>query len=426
MRKHVTLPYGESHIGIVVEADRFGGVYSPNAAEALNDPAAALHGELRNDYCSRFLRDITARAASSKHLKTVIVINDYTRFTPVRFVLPSLLDELNRCGIPDGSITIVVALGTHRPETEAEFITAAGEQVLNRMGFVNPLIDEPDRLVSFGRTASGVEVCINRDYVEADIRIAVGSIIPHGAVGFSGGAKLMYPGIAGRKTIEQFHLAANGNALNYTGNLESPIRLEIEKLAGMVGLDLLVNLVLNAEGDIAHITAGHFVTAHRRGADLSRRIYGVALASEARIMVASSFHADTDFWQAAKCVFNCQAVVANGGWLIVVTPCPEGIPPEHASYDKFIGMSSEVLREKIEKKQVPDLITAAPAMCMARFRERINIGIVSSGLTAKQVARMGFHHFVSVEEAIEAAIRSVGQSKIAFVTHGGVTFPYVE
>jgi nickel-dependent lactate racemase len=92
-----------------------------------------------------------------------------------------------------------------------------------------------------------VEVWVNRDYAEADFKVAVGTILPHGAVGFSGGAKLTYPGISGRKTVESFHVAANSDPENRAGRLDSPIGAEIEKLVELVGLDLLINLVIDPD-----------------------------------------------------------------------------------------------------------------------------------------------------------------------------------
>jgi nickel-dependent lactate racemase len=268
-------------------------------------------------------------------------------------------------------------------------------------------------------------------YAVADFKIAVGTILPHGAVGFSGGAKLIYPGIAGRKTVESFHVAANANPENRSGRLESPVRGEIEKLVEMVGLDLMINLVVNPDGEVCGLTAGHYIDSHRRAVPLARELYGIPVDRKSSILVAGSFPADLDFWQAAKAIFNCQAVVRNGGWLILATPCPGGIPVEHASFDRCIGMAPAEIEAMLEggdsAAESMDRVTLAPALALARFRERIHIAIVSPGLKARQVERMGFYYFPSVEEALKEILRNAPEQerRADIVTHGGSAYPFV-
>jgi nickel-dependent lactate racemase len=312
-----------------------------------------------------------------------------------------------------------------------EFRVQAGEEVLRRVGFINPDIDDPDTLLFFGRSSSGVDVWVNKVYAEADFKIAVGTILPHGAVGFSGGAKLIYPGIAGRKTVESFHVAANTDPENRAGRLESPVRGEIEKLVEMVGLDLMINLVVNPDGEVCGLSAGHYIESHRRAVPFARKLYGIPIDRKSNILVAGSFPADLDFWQAAKAIFNCQAVIRDGGWLILVTPCPGGIPQEHASFDTCIGMAPKEIEELLEggeeTAESMDRVTLAPALALARFRQRIHIAIVSPGLKVQQVQRMGFHHFPTVEQALDELRKKLSHQdqRVDIVTHGGATYPFV-
>lgn len=194
---------------------------------------------------------------------------------------------------------------------------------------------------------------------------------------------------------------------------------------------------------------------------LVRDIYGVPIAGKSRVLVAGSHPADLDFWQAAKCIFNCQSAVQDGGWLIVVAPCPEGIPAEHAAFDRYIGLPSSRIESLLlagertgsgggspagndsvgrsgsaggsphsdpGRGQEPDRVTLAAALPLARFRERIRIGVVSPGLEPEQVERMGFVPFVSVEQALEHVLgNNPGQGiKVDVVTHGGETYPQLE
>jgi nickel-dependent lactate racemase len=324
--------------------------------------------------------------------------------------------------------------------TREEFREQAGEQVLERVGFINPDIDDPTSLLNMGTTPSDVEVLVNRSYAEAEVKIAIGTILPHGAVGFSGGAKLIYPGIAGRKTVESFHVAANADPENQAGRLDSPIREEIEKLVELVGLDLMLNLVVDPEGLVCGLSAGHYIDSHRRAVPLVQKLYGLPMPNRSRVLVVGSAPANLDFWQAAKAIFNCQAVVEDGGWLILLAPCPEGIPVEHAAFDRCIGLAPVEIEtllglrsgetEQSQRAATPtiDRVTLAPALALSRFRQRIRIAVVSPGLTEQQVGNMGFSYFESIDAALESIFKELPDQdrQIDVVTHGGSTYPHIE
>lgn len=432
----VALPFGGQTLQIAVPNGLMGQLLAPRALPAVQDVGKALSGELRGEYCESVLGKIEKRVREAGRVGVVIAVNDYTRPTPLHSILPPLLDALNARGVDDSQIRIVVALGTHRPMSREEFRRQAGEQVLERVGFINPAIDDPSRLRCFG-TSSGVEVWVNRDYAEADFKIAVGTILPHGAVGFSGGAKIIYPGIAGRKTVESFHVAANSDPENRAGRLDSPIRAEIERLVELVGLDLMINLVVDPKGKVCGLSAGHYIDSHRRAVPKARESYGLPISRASSVLVSGSAPADLDFWQAAKAIFNCQAAVQDGGWLVLVTPCPDGIPEEHRAFDRAIGMAPEQIQGLLARVEGsgaaavdPDLdrVTLAPALALARFRRRIRVAVVSPGLTSEQVGRMGFSWFATVEKALAGILPGLPEAKrrVDVVTHGGASYPYVD
>jgi len=421
--KTITIPYGDGMMSFQISSDRLDGVYSPNRVEPLADVNAAFAAALDAPVgCPSLSQMLQQRAPE----RLVIVVDDITRHTPVHLVLPQLLDICNAAGVPDARIKGVLALGTHRAMTDDEILHKVGPEAIARIPFINPRYDDPDDLVHYGQSECGVDIWINRTYAEADFTIAISNIIPHGAVGFSGGAKIIYPGVAGRKTVTQFHQAANGNPENVSGRIDTPIRRDIEEMAARVGLDFLACVVTTPKDEIAGITAGDFVQAHRQGVTLSQQVYGIRLARRPRIAVASSFPANLDLWQAAKCVFNCQGVVPDGGWLVMVTPCPEGVCDEHSPYDGYIGMDPADLLAGIEAGTFDDPIAAAPAVCMARFRERIHIGVVSHGLSRESVGKMRYHHFDTVEHALDHIFATEGSHPVAVFTHGGEAVPFVE
>jgi nickel-dependent lactate racemase len=237
--------------------------------------------------------------------------------------------------------------------------------------------------------------------------------------------------------VESFHVAANSDPENQAGRLDSPIRTEIEKLVELVGLDLIVNLVIDPYGEVCRLTAGHYIESHRRAVPLARELYGLPISGPSSVLVAGSAPADLDFWQAAKGIFNCQAAVEDGGWLVLVTPCPEGIPAEHGAFDRCIGLPPARIEEMLERLEGEDgagadpemdRVTLAPALALSRFRQRIRIAVVSPGLTAEQVEWMGFSSFATVEEALARILEELPQEKrrVDVVPQGGSTYPYIE
>ncbi len=435
----VPIPFGRQTLELSIPDEQMGQLLSPRSLPPLRDVGVILREQLGSEYCRSVFMKIEKRAREGNRVSVAIAVNDYTRPTPLHAVLPAVLDVLNARGVDDSRIKVIIALGTHRPMSREEFRRQAGEQVLRRVGFINPAIDDPARLRCFGTAASGVEVWVNRDYAEADFKIAVGTILPHGAVGFSGGAKLIYPGIAGRKTVESFHTAANSDPGNRAGRLDSPIRGEIEKLVELVGLDLMVNLVVDARGEVCGLTAGHYIDSHRRAVPLARGLYGLPVSRPSSVLVAGSAPADLDFWQAAKAIFNCQAAVEDGGWLVLAAPCPEGIPAQHKTFDRAIGLAPAEIQDMLGRLGTGegggvvadadmDRVTLAPALALSRFRQRIRIAVVSPGLTEAQVRRMGFDYFSTIGEAVESILQGLPEAKrrVDVVTHGGSTYPCME
>jgi len=176
----------------------------------------------------------------------VLLGDDQTRLTPTDVIVPVLLDEINAAGVPDENVTLVIATGTHRPLTAAELDRKYGSRVLERVRVVAHDCLDGDGLLHFGVTRRGTDIWVNRTVMEADVRIGVGNIVPHHPTGWSGGAKILLPGVAGRHTTGQVHLL--GASEQQLGKVETPCREEMEDFARRVGLDYIVNTVLDRSG----------------------------------------------------------------------------------------------------------------------------------------------------------------------------------
>ena len=418
----VQIPYGDASLEFEIPDANFAGVFAAKHVRPASEPTELVRDALAHPVAAPRLseQDLAGK-------RVAVVVDDRTRPTPVSDILPAVIEELEAAGARDDRIAIVLALGTHAAMTPAQIEDRLGPDIAARFRVVNPRYDDEDDLLGFGRSDSGVDIWINKTYAEADFKLAIGSILPHGATGFSGGAKILYPGVAGRRTVEAFHEAANLGEGNQTGAVESPIRLEIEKFAGLVGLDFIVNAVCAPQGGLYRLVAGHYVEAHREGVKHARDVFGVSLPCRAQALIVGSYPADLDFWQAGKAIFNAQAVVADRGTLIVATPCPEGIPREHAKFAEYIGTRSDELLRRIQERDVEDRVTAAPSCCLARFRERIDIGIVSSGLSREIVETMRLAYFETLQDAVASTIAKHGPgTQIFVIPAAGEVYAYVQ
>ena len=417
----VEIPYGERSVRLEIPASNFAGVFQPRQVEPVSYVADLIRQALAHPIAAPRLRDAELSGKS-----IALVVDDRTRLTPVREILPVVLGELRLAGATDEQISIVLALGTHAAMIPQQIEDKIGPDAAARLRVVNPRYDDERDLVCFGRSESGVEIWINKTYAQADFRLAIGSILPHGATGFSGGAKILYPGVAGRRTVEAFHEAANLDPGNQTGVVESPIRHEIEAFTERVGLDFIVNVISAPQGGLYRAVAGHYKHAHRQGAAYARDVFGVELPQAAEALIVGSHPADLDFWQAGKAMFNAHGVVRDGGSLVVVTPCPEGIPREHAIFPRYVGTGSAELLRAIRAGEVEDRVTAAPSCCLARFRERIRVGVVSDGLSRETVETMKFDPFESAAAAVEGLIARHGlRVQIGVIPAAGEVFAYV-
>jgi nickel-dependent lactate racemase len=333
-------------------------------------------------------------------------------------ILPILLDELNAAGVADRDISIVVALGTHRRMNRDELTARVGEVICNRVTVGN-LSQKPEDFVNLGVTPLGIPIHISRQYLDCDISIAVGNIIPHMYAGWAGGAKMVQPGVTSAVTTGRTHLIAGPRVYEILGEVDNPVRAEMEEIAIRSGLKFIVNVVLGASGQVAAVVAGDVVKAHRAGVEIARPIYTMELEERPDIVVASSHPADRDLWQGFKPVNNCGMVVKDGGTLILLIPAPEGIAPDHTQLVDFGTASAAEVMALVAQGKVADEVAAATYLAFDRTRRRVNIMLVSDGVTHSEAAKIGISATTSFPEALNAAFERHGESaRVGVVTQG--------
>jgi len=286
----------------------------------------------------------------------VIAVDDLTRPTQAYRFLPFIVDELNRGGIKDEGIKIVMAIGCHRPLMKADQEKKLGKKMANRFPVFN---HHPyENLVDLGTTSRGTPVQIDRHFVEADLKIGVGFITPHPTAGFGGGGKIVIPGLGSMETIIKNHTPAHlgkiggtGFALGYDLN-KNELRLDMEEGARMAGLDIIVNSVGTSAGKTAGVFVGDLVQAHRAAVELARKVYITEAPEGVDIGIFNAFPEDTELVQAQKALNvwtgNLQKqIVREGGKVVIATASSDGL-----GFHSLMDVGMRLHRKVDERKNI--------------------------------------------------------------------------
>jgi nickel-dependent lactate racemase len=425
-RQRVTIPYGAGSL----EADiprraLFTGEFEE--LPALDDFRSALLARLDRPTGTGPLREIAEGRADA-----LVLVDDNTRHTPVDRILPVLLGYLNAAGLADEDIRILTASGTHRVMTEDEVLAKVGEEAHRRVTITQHDCRDLEAIVEQDPVSGGnsiIPVQINRRVLDADLVIGLGSIFPHSDAGFTGGAKIVQPGVCGTTTTAATHIAAALLDEIPLGDADSPCRLGMEEVAGKVGLDFIINVVQDHRGRVLEIVAGDFVAAHRLGAEVSRRAHGVSVSEPADVVIVGSYPGDIDWWQAEKCLVAAYFAVKPGGSIVFAGPCYEGLVHNHPRLREWLRLSHDEGRARacaIDPADAEaDLIAADVAIVNAKIREKATILMVTEGLSDADVALLGYQRMPDLQSAVDRALENAPQASIGILPYGGICLPVV-
>jgi nickel-dependent lactate racemase len=334
------------------------------------------------------------------------------------------MEELSTAGIPDERITLVIALGTHRPMNEEECRAKFGAETVQRITVENHDSHDPERLVDLGATAQGTPIFINRTVCEADCVVGIGSILPHHICGYAGGAKIIQPGVSGSETTAATHLLSVRQRPNFLGEVENRIRAEMETVAEQAGLAAILNVALNAEGEVVRAVFGDQRRAFRAGVKICRDIYACTFDAPADIVVAGAFPAEIEFWQSQKALYPADMMVKQGGTIIVVSPCPEGVAVMHSGMLTFTAWGPDEIDAAMQRGEIEDQVAAALAIAWAKVREGRQISLVSDGISAEETQALGYVPFSTVQVALaEALSRHGSDAKVHVLPKAAETLP---
>jgi lactate racemase len=357
--------------------------------------------------------------------RILIIVDDMSRPTPVHQIVPLLLGELARGEARDANIRFLVALGTHRRMTGKEIAAKIGPGVAARFPVINHESDNPAALRDYG-VLDGSRVVLNRAMNESDVVIGVGSIAPHPAAGFSGGGKIIAPGVATEEAVGEFHWRSVHHAQkDVLGIRDNPMRERIDRMARMAGLTAIVNVVLDGKGRIVRCFSGDPVEAHRAGSIYAGEFYRVPVArpETADVFIIDTHPLDQDMWQGVKALCALECIVPDGAVVIVVTPSPEGVSRQHPGVLEFGYRGLAATTRLVEERRL-DKVTAHNIVQGGRLVERTQAFLVSPGIADDDVRRLGLTPFASSQDAFNEAARRKGKSaRVIMLGMGGEICP---
>ncbi len=379
-----------------------------------------IAGALANPVGTRRLEEI-ARGKKS----AVIIAGDVTRPTQGEVALPMILGELNRGGIKDENILLIMGGGSHQQPQDLNkaFVQKYGQEVVKR---VKTIYHNPDQdLVPMGKTRRGHSIEISKFVAAADVKVAFGGILPHPLGGYSGGAKAILPSVAGRETCIQNHLMIVEPGVGLGMVEGNPVREEMEEVAGIVGLDFILNLVMDAQGAPVGAVSGHFREAHRQGVALAKRIFQAEVTRPAQVVFSSGYPFDIHFYQSLRGPCSVLDACEDGGTIVHLTPSHEGVRAGTRKLFATVresGYRSLFARLKSGERQeasvrnffFPEInIGSGMTIFQAMEDRRIRIVVVTDNIPGKDLEDMGFGHAATVEEAVAGLHREIPRAEVA-------------
>ncbi len=328
----IKMDYGRN--GLMINVPDTADVFVNNPVQGVNHETVAIQEALINPIGS-----LPLSQRIKPGMKVVIVHTDITRATPNKKLLPVILTFLEENGINQEDITLLNALGTHRPQTRAELHQMLGEDVFTKYRCLQHNAFEDSQLVSLGHSSFHHPITINRALLEADLKILTGFIEPHFFAGFSGGPKAILPGIAGAETVFGNHspgMISHPNAdFNITDG--NPIWEEMKEAALKVENTFLVNVTLNQAKEITGVFAGDVIAAHREGCQFLRKssIFPILEPYDLVITSNSGYPLDQNLYQCVKGLAAAKRAVRKGGAILLVAECEEGLPDD-STYAKLL------------------------------------------------------------------------------------------
>jgi nickel-dependent lactate racemase len=420
----ITLDYGKTGLDVELADDRLVGPLTIRPAPPLPDAVGAIAAALRRPIASPPLAEVARGRRSA-----CILVCDITRPVPNRLLLPPILRTLEEQGIARRDILLLIATGLHRPNEGRELQEMLGPEIAASYRIENhhgKILEEHDYL---GETPNGVPIHLDRRYVRADLKITTGLIEPHLMAGYSGGRKVICPGIAALETVKVWH---GPRFLEHPradcGILDgNPVHEENTRIAKLAGCDFIVNVCLDGQRRITWVGAGDMIKAWEEGVRFVEGVVKVPVHEPVDVVVTScaGYPLDTTWYQAIKGLTGALPIVKQGGTIVLVASLSEGIgSPEF----------ERLLQDNPDLKAFKQRILGKDYFVMdqwqleeqAKVLERCRVKVVSDGLPPETLRRCHAQPAATVEQAVADCLAEYGpKARVAVIPKGPYVLPYV-
>lgn len=415
----VKLAFGREGAEIEVPAHVHTTVLEAKFAEAVASPDRALAEALRQPLGSLALLDL----ANGKKTAAVSIC-DITRPAPNRTVLPHVLTTLEQAGVPPAGITILIATGLHRAATPHELQEIVGPEILAHYTIVSHNARDLASHADLGITHSGTRVLIDRRFIESELHITLGFIEPHLMLGFSGGRKLVAPGLAGEETIKRLHspFFMRDPQVVEGSFPDNPLHQELLEIARMVRHDFIVDVALTRSRQIARVFAGDPVMAHATGVEFVRNTT-LALLDEpvdAVITTSGGYPLDLTYYQSVKGVTAASHIVKSGGTILLAAACREGLgSPEFTQFARRFPDARTCLDVMAKN---PVIIDQWQLEKLALVMQKAQVRFCAPGIPIEDRAHLWGPVFEEPQQAVEALCNELPHGATVAVIPEG---PYV-
>jgi nickel-dependent lactate racemase len=418
----IELKYGTSYTQLKLDDKNLIGVLELKKSSGIPDAIKAEKEALANPISSKKLSEI------AKGKKTAcVVVSDYTRGCPYsrpnfNLLLP-IIDELHAAGIQDQDIKFLVGTGAHRAHTEKENIDNYGQEIVNKYQIISHDCDKNN--VSLGTLSTGNELLIDKVWVDADVRVMTGLITTHYFGGFSGGRKGVLPGIVARETIRKNHAMIVHPDVDIAKTKGNPISDEMDQAAQKARVDFLLNVVINDKKEMVKIVAGDLDKAYDEGWKACRDLYMVNFKKKADVAFACAggYPKDVSLYQSQKTINNAKLVLKDGGTIVLISECSEGIGSD--TFAKWLK-EARSLDELLSTDPAKIVVGGHTAVGNAKVLKKFDILVVSK-ISKVELESRFYEHAEGIDQAKEWVKEKHGEDFKSYVMpQGGLIYPCPE
>jgi nickel-dependent lactate racemase len=390
----------------------------------LPDPSGAVRQALEKPVGCPSLQEL------AKGKKNVcILICDITRPVPNGLILPPLVESLTRAGIARKNILILVATGLHRPNEGEELAEVVGSpEILRSIRIENHFAKDREDHVDLGTTSGGIPIMIDRRFADADLKIVTGLVEPHFMAGYSGGRKVVAPGVAYQDTILMFHMARileHCKAANCVIE-DNPLHNEQIEIVRAIGGVVAVNVVIDEERQLGFVNFGEVEASHARAVEFMRKHAEIRIPRRFKTIVTTSagHPLDKTYYQTVKGMVGVMDILEPGGTIIIASECSEGMgSPEFAEAQRLLCQVGPERFMSILEGRDKALIDEWETEMLLKPLRVGHIQLYSTGLSDSERDHVFVEMIPSVEAAVAASVRAHGDTEIAVVPEGPYVIP---